>query len=167
MATDDPDDLHDEFMAYIEAYESTEPQSLFEVLPETGISLPPPDALDDAALTTKLWEVIHGLSLLGTFLHNTDHLSDRELYAALWSDLLREPTVIMPDNTAFACHIDIIGSGSEEDIFLSLKYYADEESRQDWLKDWPEDGLPEHEAPPYDRDCRLPKAESRRDGFVM
>jgi len=167
MATDDPDDLHDVFMAQVEAYESTEPQCLFDVLQATGISLPPPEALDDAAITTKLWEVIHGLSLLGTFLHSTDHLSGRELYAVLWRDLLREPAVLMPENPDFAYHLDVIGSGSEEDTLLYLKYYADEETRQAWLKDWPEDGLPEHEDPPYDRDRRLPQAESRRDGLVM
>lgn len=168
MSADDPDDyLRDQFWDYVAAFERTEPTSLFLALPETGISLPPPDELDDAALTAKLWEVIHGLSLLGTFLHSTDHLSDRGLYVELWSNLLREPAVLMPEDPDYAYHIDIIGSGNEEDNFLHLKYYADKEERRRWLEDWPEDSMPEHADPPYDRDSRLPRAEFRRADPVM
>ena len=106
-------------------------------------------------------------SLLGTFLHNTNHLSDRELYTELWQEELREPTVLMPENAAFAWHIDMIGSGSEEHLALYMKYYADEEERRNWLKEWPKDVLPEREDPPYDRDRLLPRAEARTAGPVM
>jgi len=41
------------------------------------VALPPPDELSDSELSVKLWEVINMLALLGTFLHSTDHLSDR------------------------------------------------------------------------------------------
>jgi hypothetical protein len=131
------------------------------------VSLPAPDELDDSKLTSKLWEVINALALFGTFLHSTDHLSDRELYTELWGELLREPAVLMPDNPAFSYHIDMIGSGSEEHTRLYMKYYASEEERRDWLKEWPGDVLPDHEDPPYDRDRRLPQAEAREDGPVM
>ena len=164
---DDPDDLESQFLDYVAAFEREVPQDLTVVLNDAGVSLPPPDELSDAELSGKLWEVINMLSLLGTFLHNTNHLSDRQLYSDLRSDLLREPMVLMPDNAAFACHIDIVGSGSEEHNHLYMKYYADEETRRSWLKDWPNDVLPEHEDPPYDRDRLLPQAESRRDGPVM
>lgn len=163
---DDMDEIREQFWNYVEAYENTEPRSLFTLLPETGVSLPPPDELDDAQLTAKLWEVIHGLTLVGTYLHNTDHLSDRELYTELWRDLLREPAVLMPDDPAFAYHLDMIGSGSEEDMHLYMKYYASEKERRDWLKDWPDDVLPDPEKPPYDRDRRLPRAEDRREDPV-
>lgn len=99
--------------------------------------------------------------------HHTDHLSDRQLYEELWGEILREPTVLMPDNPDFACHIDMTGSGSEEHILLYLKYYADERARRIWKEDWPEDPVPEHEEPPYDRDRHLPQAELRRDTSVM
>jgi hypothetical protein len=167
MSTDDRDDVEDEFWEHVEAFEREEPKVLSVVLPETGVALPPPDELDDSELSSKLWEVINMLSLLGTFLHNTNHLSDRELYAELWSEILREPMVLMPANAAFACHIDMVGSGSEEHTRLYMKYYASEEDRRSWLKDWPDDVLPEHEDPPHDRDRRLPQAESRTDGPVM
>jgi hypothetical protein len=167
MSSDDFDDLSDELRKSIETWEEAEPQSLFALLPQSGVSLPPPAELDDAQLTKKLWEVIHALALLGTFLHNTDHLSDRELYTELWTDGLREPAVLMPDNPAYAYHFDMVGSGSEEHMRLYMKYYASEEDRRNWLRDWPEDVLPDHEDPPHDRDRRLPRAEGRTDSPVM
>jgi hypothetical protein len=167
MSTDDPKDLKEAFYDHVEAYESREPRPLLDVLAESGVSLPPPEELDDFQITARLWELIHGLALVGTFLHNTDHLSDRELYTDLWNEELREPTVLMPEDTAFACHIDMVGSGSLEHLNLYMKYYADDRERRSWLREWPDDDIPDHEDPPYDRDRRLPQREDRKDGPVM
>lgn len=163
MSKDDPEDLKEAFLDRMAEYESREPRPLLDAVTESGVTLPPPEELDDAQISAKLWELIHWLSLAGTFLHNTDHLSDRELYTELWREELREPTVLMPEDTSFGYHIDMVGSGSEEDIHLYLKHYADERTRQSWKKDWPEDEIPEHEDPPYDRDRRLPKREFRTE----
>ncbi|MEI7869901.1 MAG: hypothetical protein WCI11_18595 [Candidatus Methylumidiphilus sp.] len=62
----------------------------------------------------------------------------------------------MPIDGDSAWHVDLVGSGSEEDIERYLRYYADEKTRQDWAKDFPDDVVPEHETPPYDRDRHLP-----------
>jgi hypothetical protein len=167
MSTDDPKDLKEAFLDYVAAYESREPRPLLDVLAESGVTLPAPGELDDSQIGAKLWELIHALSLVGTFLHNTDHLSDRELYTELWNEELREPTVLMPEDTAFAWHIDMVGSGSPEHLNLYLKYYADERERRSWRKEWPDDEIPDHEDPPYDRDRRLPQREFRKDGPVM
>ena len=168
MSDDDPEDLKEGFLDRMAEYESREPRPLLDFLAESGVILPSPEELDDAQISAKLWEVIHGISLAGTFLHNTDHLSDRELYTELWREELREPAVLMPGDTAFGYHIDMVGSGSEEHIHLYLKHYADERTRQSWKEDWPEDEIPEHEGPPYDRDSRLPQREFRTDdGPVM
>jgi len=145
-------------------------ENLFDDLTEAGVSLPPPDGLDDSQLTAKLWEVIEALALRSTFLLNTDHLSDRELYAELWDDLLREPFVptSVPENVGQGFwFLDLVGSGSEEHIFLHLKHYADEEQRRIWLEDWPDDPMPDHEDPPYDRDRLLPQPEARKIGPAM
>jgi hypothetical protein len=119
--------------------------------------LPPPDQLDDVRITEKLWEVIHALFLLRVFLGSTNHLSDRELYSELWNDSLHESAVLFPDNTDYSYHIDLCGSGSEEDNFTYMKYYADNERRARWARDWPDDVMPQHEDPPYDRDRLLPQ----------
>ena len=95
---------------------------------------------------------------MGAYLLHTDHLSDRELYEYLYNDGLREEAVLFPENPSYAYMIDLIGSGSEEDNQTYLKYYADEEHRKQWAFDWPDDVIPEHEDPPFDRDQYLPKS---------
>src|SRR4051812_40527371 len=80
MSEDDPEDLKEAFLDRMAAYESREPKPLLDALAESGVILPAPEELDDTQVSAKLWELIHGLALFGTFLHCTDHLSDRELY---------------------------------------------------------------------------------------
>ena len=130
----------------------------FDKLIQRGVQLPEPAALDDEALTAKLWEVINALAMLRTFLERTDHLSDRELYEFLWTSGLREETPIEPLDATEAFHLDVLGGCSDEDLRLNLKYYADEEHRRQWAHDWPDDPLPEHEEPPFDRDRFLPRS---------
>ncbi len=151
------DELHEEFLESVLAFEEAAQVTLFEELKKGGLKMPPPDNLDDQQLNSKLWEVIRGMALLGSYLHNTNHLSDRELYVLLWTDLLREPTVVRPLDSAFAGHIDVTGSGSEEDIQTYLRYYADEKERRMWAREWPDFTVPPHEVPPFDRDRLLPQ----------
>ena len=159
--------LREQFLGYVAAFEEAPWITSFELLEQGGMALPPPEALDDLQLSAKLWEVIRGLAMLRTFLYNTDHLSDRELYEELWHEVLREENPDMPINEDTACHIDLVSSGSEADNELYLRYYADEEDRQLWAKDWPNDAMPTHEAPPYDRDRHLPKRDQAewRNGY--
>jgi hypothetical protein len=140
-------------------YEEAPWTTNFEQLEKAGVLLPPPDSLKDDELTAKLWEVIQKLALLHVFIEQTDHLSDRELYAHLWTDSLREETKALPMAANSAYHIQMLGSGSEEDNLLYLKYYADDASRQQWQEDFPGDPIPRHEDPPYDRDRVLPKPD--------
>ena len=149
-------ELREQFWDSVVAFEKTEWITSFDLLVQGGMELPAPEELADSQLTAKLWEVIRGLAMLRMFLYNTDHLSDRELYEELWHEVLREENPAMPVNENSACHIDLVSSGSEEDNELYLRYYADEEDRQLWAKDWPNDVMPKHEAPSYDRDRHLP-----------
>lgn len=153
------DSLNKKFMDYIDAFEDTQWVATFNLLLQYGMTLPSPEKLDDAQLSVKLWEVIHGLAMLRTFLYSTNHLNDRELYEILWHDVLREEGPIMPLDNDSALHIDLLGSGSETDIELYLRYYADEEERRRWAEDWPDDVIPPHETPPYDRDRHLPSRD--------
>jgi hypothetical protein len=158
FSQDCPDEIRERFLESVVAFEEADPVPLFDELIKMGLRLPAPEEMDDVQLHDKLWEAIRCMSLLGSYLHNTDHLSDRELYRRLWSELLREPTVLLPHNQDYAEHIDLIGSGSEEDIRIYLKHYADEEERERWAEDFAGDAIPPHEAPPFDRDRLLPQA---------
>jgi len=44
--------------------------------------------------------------------------------------------------------IDLIGSGSDEEVSLYLKYYADEDERQRWIQDFPDIQVPDRERRP-------------------
>ena len=150
--------LDAEFLAHMEAFEDdTRWVIAFDVLVQGGLALPHPDELDATQLTPKLWEVISGLAMLRTFLYNTDHLSDRALYEKLWHEVLREAGPLLPSTSDMVCHIDLVGS--EADTELYLRYYADEETRRDWLEDWPDEAMPEHEPLPFDRDRHLPSRD--------
>jgi hypothetical protein len=156
---DCPAEAEEAFWKQLVDYEEAPWTTNFQQLESAGVSLPPPDSLEDQELTAKLWEVIYKLALLRVFIEETDHLSDRELYTHLWTDSLREETKALPLAANSAYHIQMLGSGSEEDNRLYLKYYADDAWRQHWRKDFPEDPIPRHEDPPYDRDRLLPKPD--------
>ena len=127
--------------------------SPFEQLTRAGFALPEPAGLDDGQVSALLKDLFARLAEIRTYVTSTDHLSDRQLYERLWGDVLREAMMVMPGGTY---HIDMVGGGSEEDIDLHLRYYADEDQRQRWLKSFPDDVLPPREKPPYDRDRHLP-----------
>ena len=152
-------EVEETFWERVVAYEEAPLTTNFHQLESAGVTLPPPDSLDDQELTVKLWEVIHKLAFLRVFIDQTDHLTDRELYSHLWTDVLQEKVKALPPSANSAWHIPLLGACSEEDIQLDLKYYADDDFRQHWEKDFPNDLMPAHEDPPYDRDRFLPKAD--------
>jgi hypothetical protein len=154
-----PPEVAEQFWEQVVAYEKAPWTTNFKQLEESGMQLPAPETLDDEQLTKKLWELIHRLALLRVFLDETDHLSDRELYTLLWSDMLREETKAVPLDENSACHMSPLGGCSEEDIQLYLKYYADEQWRSNWQKEYPEEPLPDHEDPTYERDRFLPQPD--------
>ena len=151
-------EMEEEFLQNIEAYESASWTTHYQQLEEADVEMSDPATMDDEKLTSKLWEVIEALARMRAFLNSTNHLSDRELYTELSSEVLREETRAMVLDEYSAWRIDLIGSGSEEDVYLWMKYYADEETRRQWMKDFPDYEMPEHEDPPYDRDRHLPGA---------
>jgi hypothetical protein len=153
-----PADMEEEFLRHVLEYETAEPISLMRLLENSGLQVPPADDLDDDALTVKLKEIVDRMASLGAYLLHTNHLSDRALYEYLYHDGLREEAVLFPENPSYAYMIDLTGSGSAEDNLVFLKYYADEKYRQQWAHDWPDDSMPDHEEPPFDRDRFLPQS---------
>jgi hypothetical protein len=153
-----PADMEEEFLRQVLEYETAEPISLFRLIENSGLEIPEPDDLDDAPLAVKLKEIVERMASLGAYVLHTNHLTDRELYRYLYADGLREEAVLFPENPSYAYMIDLTGSGSDTDNQTYLKYYADEEHRKRWSQDWPDDPMPDHEEPPFDRDRYLPQS---------
>jgi hypothetical protein len=151
-------ETEEDFWKQVVDYEEAPWTTHFHQLESAGVSLPQPDSLNDQDLAISLRKVIHKLALLRVFVELTDHLSDRELYGHLWTHALREETKDLPADSNSACHIQMLGDG-EEDSQLYLKYYADDASRHEWQECFPNDPMPAHEDPPYDRDRLLPRPD--------
>jgi hypothetical protein len=156
---DCPPEIEEEFWQQVVDYERGPWTSTFDKLLKAGMELPAPETMTDAELTAKLWEMIPKLAELCTFLRRTDHLSDRELYTQLWKESLHEQTGFICMEGRSVHIIDILGSCSEEDIQLQMKFYEDEERRRRWLEEFSDYQMPPHEDPPYDRDRHLPQSE--------
>ncbi len=121
--------------------------------------LPPDAELNDEQLSARLRQIIEWMAARRTYLENTDHLSDRELYRYLRDEAMHEWTKEFSPRSRMNCHISPIGSGSEEDNALYMRYYADDDYRERWARDFPEDHIPERAPLPFDRDRFLPRAD--------
>jgi hypothetical protein len=147
---------------YFESLEDGPFTTDFKRLTSAGLELPHPDSLNDDQLARKLWEVIHALARMRTFITSTDHLSDRELYTRLWTDTLHHE-VPEEDFGLGTSHVDLVSTGSEEDVEAWLKYYADDDTRRKWLEDFPEYVLPAQQTCPHDRDRHMPQPHDEPD----
>lgn len=147
------------FLEQVFAMESQPTITHAHQLIEQGVTLPPPHELKDEDLHDKLWEIIHTLAGLRVFLENTNHLNDRDLYIELWTNTLNEFTWDMSEAMNGAMHLDLCGSGSEEDTRIWLSYYASDFDREDWAENFPEEKLPEKKAFVVDRDDALPRPD--------
>jgi hypothetical protein len=127
-----------------------------EVLRAEGMDIPEVPPEDAVALRAKLFEIIEAMFEIGIVVESTDHLSDAELYRFLVDDALLHETIISVAGGTW--HISPIGSGDEDDNAIYLRYYADDEYREQWHRDFGEP-LPSKEKPPYDRDRLLPPQE--------
>ena len=152
-----PPEMQEQFLKNVLAFENAPEVQPFDELVRAGLTLPPAEELDDAALTEALWTMIRGLEDLGVYLEFTDHLSDRELYVQLWSSVLREPMALTPDDLQAAWHIQMSGASTGDDgVDTYLTYYADEETRREFAEKYPDSPVPERKALPFDRDRHLP-----------
>jgi hypothetical protein len=130
-----------------------------ELLREAGVTIPPSELVKESAVRDILWDVIEALGSMGIYLLSTDHLSDGQLYALLCDDLLRQPVWGVLDPPDSAMWIDVIGGFSDDDIGIWLRHYASDDDRKDARK-WNGGKVPEHRAPPFDRDRYMPRQET-------
>jgi hypothetical protein len=143
-----------------ETLEAMEPENWrppIEEFRRQNIPLLPPDELTDETLTSALWELLHNLACQGFYVLSTNHLSDREVYAELWRRGLRDPAFLPGRNLRGGWFHDFLGSGSDEDVQMLLRYYYDDAERERLHRDW-KVPLPPKEKAPFNRDWRLPKA---------
>lgn len=149
------DEAYREYERKMILFEEGPTTTHFEQLKGVGIELPVPDSISDAEMRRKLWEVLAGLARFRAFLDYTDHLSDRELYAKLWNEILRQETPVH-NEAGFNAHLDVVSiGGDDEEDKVYLKYFADDKERELWSPEFPE--MPPHEEPPFNRDRFLPR----------
>jgi hypothetical protein len=146
-------DVQEQFWRTIVDFETSGSTDLATELKAIGVAVSAGDDLDDVALHQALWSIIEGLARLRVLLDQTDHLSDRELHTQLVRELLPEEMPALDTDENSVWHIDVLGYDKPE---LYLKYYADEKTRESWRIEFPDDPIPDHEDPPYDRDSQLP-----------
>jgi hypothetical protein len=148
------------------------------ILARHGFTPLPPSEVDDRQLPGRLWELLYAAAARRAFFHDTNHLSDRDLYTVLHEQWLDEPTADIPLEAETNTHLNFsefnANGLTHEEIWL--RYYAREDDRALWrkddsgfrfyatedecakhAKDYPKDQLPPKEKPPCNRDWRLPK----------
>lgn len=150
-----PEEIRAQFEAQVEAYHRAKPVVLLDVLREGGYAVVAPGQLTDEDLPEAISRLAEGLALLRVYLECTDHLSDRRLYEKLVNDALLEEVVIFPKDPCGGVHLDMV---DDADSDTYLRYYADDETRERWAKEF-KDVLPPKEKLPYDRDRHLPKRD--------
>ncbi len=149
--------MHEQFLRNVMEWESLPESSHLAEMEKTGITFSAPESMDDETLHKELWRLIRALARRETFLEHTDHMSDRQLYAYLWKEGLREVEVMPPQGQGWMCSIDPIGSYGEKEMEIYFKYYMKAKERRQWVKDHPEEVIPPREKPPFDRDRHLPQ----------
>lgn len=160
---DAPLDVQEEFWVNVLAFEggSIRSQCVRDILAEDGVQPAPSDELTDESLPDHLQNLIEALARRGMFLSQTDHLSDRELYTLLVDQVLEEDTDVFPPGSGWFTHIfgsDYVAPDGQDSTRLYLRYYADPDARERWAREFPDDPMPPHQEPPYDRDHGLPGA---------
>jgi hypothetical protein len=156
----DEDDPLREVKKYDDFIEGKIQMTAYLELEKRGCAPPMIEDLSDADVTRELTNLLWNLADLGIYISDIDHLDDRTAYADLCA-YCDEPNMFFPGNKNSATHYSPIGSGTDEDTEIYLRYYADDETRERWAKDFG-DPLPPSELPPYPRPW-IPVWEPFRD----
>jgi len=149
FSDDFDDDMRESFLRHVLALEEEPTTTIREQLAARGQEVP-----------GDLWSLIAGLAELNIVIAHTDHLDDQTLFERLLGYL--DEGGLGADDPNTVTYVDIIGSGSEEDTTLFLRYYATDEDRELWKRELPDEDIPPREGLPFDRDRLLPTGEDVR-----
>jgi hypothetical protein len=154
-AGDEVSDLELDFLKRVIAWETSPTSTHRTWLARQRLVFPAPEGLHGSALEHELWRLIEALAVARVFLYHTNHLSDAELYAKLWHEVLEADAPDFARTPDDGCHWDFAdAAGSGEHVWLT--YHASEEERQDWKDSFPDVVLPPRQHALYSRDDRLP-----------
>jgi hypothetical protein len=126
---------------------------LFEEIPTTtfrkrlaAAGTPPPGDL------RGLLELLADMNVV---VAQTNHLDDAELYARLQATL--DEPMQFPANPDTVMYLK---AADDEETYL--RYYATDEERAEWGRDFPASPLPPRQTPSYDRDRTMPLPRRER-----
>ena len=154
-AQNEVSELELDFLNRVIAWETSPRSTHRQWLARQRLVFPPPEALQPSALEPELWRLIEALAVARVFLYHTNHLSDGELYAKLWHEVLDADAPDFARTVDDGCHWDFADAGgSGEQVWLT--YHASEEERRDWKDSFPDVVLPPRQRALYSRDDRLP-----------
>lgn len=156
-SADLPPAIEEAFLEQVRDLERDGWERPIDQLAAQGAAPLPPADITDETLAAKLWELLHSLACRGFYVLHTDHLSDRELYTALWEKGLREEAILSGRSKSGGWFHDFIGSYGPEDMEIYHRYYEDEKTRAHHLAEYPHEKIPARETPPHSRDWRVPK----------
>jgi hypothetical protein len=146
VGDDFDEEMCESFLRHVLAFEDQPETTIRAQLAASGYDAP-----------QDLWTLIGRLAELNIVVERTDHLADAALCEFLLA-YVDEPLHLLNDPETIT-HIDLVGSGSDEDNVLFFRYYASDEEREHWMREFPDETLPPRERPPHDRDRLLPTAE--------
>ena len=156
--SDEADETESSFLRYVMAWETGPFSSHGEWLARRGLVFDAPEDLRGRRLKKELWRLIESLAVARVFLYHTNHLSDAELYAQLWNEVLDGGGPDFARTPDDACHWDLAdwSTGDEKDEQVWLRYHASEKERRQHELDFVGVVLPPRKRAPFRRDHRLP-----------
>lgn len=156
---DDVDDL-ESWMSGLSAIESDQRMPLYDILQLDRKFTPTPleRIRHPADLHENLWLLIYALASLRVFIEETDHLSEQELYHVLLHRLLSLENPRLPASSSWNTRFSVCElCDAQQPIPIHyLRFYADEEMREEIARQYPGTALPKKESLPFDRDAYLP-----------
>lgn len=160
-ADDDPTAADADPIPFFDPVDDAEWRPARAILGKYGFTPLRPAEVADTHLRGRLWELIYALAGRRIYLHCTDHLDDRALYA--WLDtFLDEDCADCPLAAETNCRVDVseFVHGNDDGVQTWLRFYADEKERADWRREFPSHPMPPREKPPHDRERFLPEPPS-------